>query len=186
MKKSQFILVSQLKEKLLEFPGIVSSLEKKDPFFIEKTLLWLQSVEDILSTNMMSEVSEIAGFRSKILAGRFSDERGFNTKKNQIKISANLLYDAQNCVLNVLLPHEGKMNECRDIAKQLLALTVQTEMQQYSEGTNFEDFIQKVWWYILSHNELKMGGIKLKSMLSETDIIMLIADEIDIKDFSKH
>lgn len=113
MKKSQFILVSQLKDQLLEFPAIVSSLEKKDPFFVEKMLSWLKSVENILSTNTISEVSEIAGFRSKILAGKISDERSFNAKKNQLKVTANLLHDAQNCVLNVLLPHETKMNECR-------------------------------------------------------------------------
>ncbi|MBV8326907.1 hypothetical protein [Chryseobacterium sp.] len=184
MKKSQFILVSQLKEQLLSFPDIVSALEKKDPFFIEKMLLWLKSVEDILSANSISEVSEIAGFRSKILAGKISDERSFNAKKNQLKITANLLYEAQNCVLNVLLPHEGKMNECREITKQVLTLAAQTSTQLYSPELQFEDFVQKVWWFILSDNDLKMGAVKLKSMLSEMDIIMLMADEIERKDFS--
>ncbi|MFP7656751.1 hypothetical protein [Chryseobacterium proteolyticum] len=41
-----------------------------------------------------------------------------------------------------------------------------------------------MWWYILSDADLKPGGIKLKSMLSEMDISMLIADEIDLEDFS--
>lgn len=184
MKKSQFILVSQLKDQLLEFPAIVSSLEKKDPFFVEKMLSWLESVENILSTNTISEVSEIAGFRSKILAGKISDERSFNAKKNQLKVTANLLHNAQNCVLNVLLPHETKMNECRDITKQILALAAQTTSPLYTSEITFEDFVQKVWSHILSDNDLKLGGIKLKSMLSEMDIIMLIADEIDINDFS--
>ncbi|MBT2621674.1 MULTISPECIES: hypothetical protein [Chryseobacterium] len=184
VKKSQFILVSQLKEKLQEFPKIVSYLEKKDPFFTDKILSWLKSIEEIFSTNNISEVSEVAGFRAKILAGKFSDERGFNTKKNQIKIAANLLYDAQNCVINVLLPHEGKMNECRDITKQILALTAQQKGLHYTNEMDFHDFVQKVWWYILSDNDLKIGGVKLKSMLSEMDIIMLIADEIDLEDFS--
>ncbi|PWN68465.1 hypothetical protein C1631_017380 [Chryseobacterium phosphatilyticum] len=184
MKKSQFILVSQLKEQLQDFPKIVSSLEKKDPLFVEKTLNWLKTVEDILSTNTISEVSEIAGFRSKILAGKISDERGVNVKKKQLKITANLLYDSQNCVLNVLLPHERKMNECRDITKQLLALTAQTKALMYTNEVQFEDFIQRIWWYILSDHDLKIGGVKLKSMLSEMDIIMLMADEIEIKDFS--
>ncbi|REC48845.1 hypothetical protein [Chryseobacterium pennipullorum] len=184
MKKSQFILVSHLKEQLLGFPAIVSSLEKKDPFFIEKMISWLKAVEDILSTHSISEVSEIAGFRSKILAGKISDDRGIHTKKNQLKITAALLYEAQNCVLNVLLPHENKMNECREITKQLLALTAQSKTQVYHADIKFEDFVQKIWWYILSDNDLRIGGIKLKSMLSEMDIIMLIADEIDIQDFS--
>ncbi|AZB19152.1 hypothetical protein EG352_15905 [Chryseobacterium indologenes] len=184
MKKSQFILVSQLKEQLQGFPEIVSSLGKKDPLFVEKTVSWIKAVEDILSANTISEVSEMAGFRSKILAGKISTERGFNAKKNQLKITANLLYDAQNCVLNVLLPQERKMDECRDIARQLLALVSQTKALTYTSEVKFEDFIQRIWWYILADNDLKIGGVKLKSMLSELDIIMLMADEIDIKDFS--
>lgn len=184
VKKSQFILVSQLKDNIQEFPLIVTALEKKEPFFIEKTLSWLKSVEEIFSHNNISEVSEIAGFRSKILAAKYSDERGFNTKKNQIKIAANLLYDAQNCVIQVLAPHEGKMNECRDITRQILTITAQKKGLQYTREIDFNDFVQKVWWYILSDADLKPGGIKLKSMLSEMDISMLIADEIDLEDFS--
>ncbi len=94
------------------------------------------------------------------------------------------MYDAQNCVLNVLLPQERKMDECRDIARQLLALVSQTKALTYTSEVKFEDFIQRIWWYILADNDLKIGGVKLKSMLSELDIIMLMADEIDIKDFS--
>ncbi|MDH6251802.1 hypothetical protein M2347_001529 [Chryseobacterium sp. H1D6B] len=183
MKKSQFILVSQLKEKLLEFPKIVTFLEKKDPFFIEKTLSWLKSVEDILSTNNISQVSEMAGFRAKILAAKIGDVRGFNSKKNQMKTAANILYDSQSTALHVLIPHENKMNECRDITKQLIALTVQSQSLHYKDD-NFEDFVKKVWLFILSDNDLKLGGVKLKSMLSEMDILMLMADEIDLKDFS--
>ncbi|MCU7614368.1 hypothetical protein N0B16_07950 [Chryseobacterium sp. GMJ5] len=184
MKKSQFILVSQLKEKLQGFPAIVSSLETKDPYFVEKVFSWLKAAEDIFSTYNISEVSEIAGFRSKILASKLSDERGANTKKNQVKTAAANLYTIQNTVLNVLLPYEHKMNECRSIVKQLLVLAIQTGTLQYDHEMSFEDFVKKVWQYILSNPNLISGAIQLKSALSETDIIMLIADEIDLNDFS--
>lgn len=184
MRKSQFILVSQLKEKLQEFPGIVSSLEKKDPYFIDKIMLWLKASEDIFSTYNISEVSEIAGFRSKIIAARITEGRGVNIKKNQIKAASGILYDIQNSVLTVLTPYERKISECREIVKQLLVLTVQTRTQIYDENLPFEDFIKKIWLYILSENDLRMGAIKLKSLLSEMDIIMLIGDEIELSDFS--
>lgn len=184
MRKSQFILVSQLKEKLQEFPGIVSSLEKKDPYFIDKIMLWLKASEDIFSTYNISEVSEIAGFRSKIIAARITEGRGVNIKKNQVKAASGILYDIQNSVLTVLTPYERKISECREIVKQLLVLTAQTRTQIYDENLPFEDFIKKIWLYILSENDLRMGAIKLKSLISEMDIIMLMGDEIELSDFS--
>jgi len=184
MKKSQFILVNRLKEKLQEFPNIVSSLETKDPHFIEQIFMWLKSAEDIFSTNNISEVSEIAGFRSKIISSKLGDDRGFSSKKNQIKTAASCLYDIQNTVLNVLMPYEQKMNECKEIIKQLLAIAVQTKVLKYNKEMDFENFVQQVWQYLLTDDHLKPGAVRLKSMLSEMDITMLIAHEIDLEDFS--
>lgn len=184
MRKSQYILVSQLKEQLQKFPGIVSSLEKKDHHFVEKIMLWLKASEDILSTYNISEVSEIAGFRSKILAAKIIEGRGTNIKKNQTKAAADALYDIQNTILTVLTPFERKMNDCREIAKQLLVLTAQANVLNYNQSIPFEDFIRSVWLYMLSENNLKMGAVKLKSILSEMDILMLIGDEIELSDFS--
>jgi hypothetical protein len=184
MRKSQFILVSQLKEKLQEFPMIVSSLEKKDPHFVDKTMHWLKTSEDIFSTYNISEVSELAGFRSKIIAARMAEGRSTNIKKNQAKAASGILYDIQNTVLAVLIPYEKKINECREIVKQLLVLTAQTHTQIYDQSMPFEDFIRKIWLYILSDNDLKMGAVRLKSSLSEMDILMLMGDEIELNDFT--
>ncbi|WP_294213008.1 hypothetical protein [uncultured Chryseobacterium sp.] len=184
MKKSQFILVTQLKEKLQEFPHIVSSLDKKDPYIIDKIMNWMKASENILSTYNISEVSEIAGCRSKIISARLTDGRGINIRKSQTKAAAAMLYDIQNTVLNVLIPHERKLNDCREIIKQLLALAAPAFTPKYNNSMEFNDFIQNIWLYMLSHNELKMGTVKLKSMLSEMDILMLMGDEIELSDFT--
>lgn len=110
--------------------------------------------------------------------------RGTNIKKNQTKAAADALYDIQNTILTVLTPFERKINDCREIVKQLLALTSQTRTQIYEQSIPFEDFIRSIWLYILSENDLKMGAIKLKSLISEMDILMLIGDEIELSDFS--
>ncbi|WP_267406656.1 MULTISPECIES: hypothetical protein [unclassified Chryseobacterium] len=184
MKKSQFVLITQLKEKLMLFPSIVSKLEKKDPFFVETIVEWLKSSEDIFSTYNISAVSELAGFRSKIIATRTNDTRGTNIRKNQTKVAANILYDIQSTVLTVLMPFEKKMDECRELVKQLLALLLQKGTETYHPETSFEAFVRTIWYTMLSDHELKMGAIKLKSILSETDIVMLIGDEIEIEEFS--
>ena len=184
MKKSQFILITQLKEKLLQFPSLVSKLEKKDPHFTETILEWLKSSEDIFSTYNISAVSELAGFRSKILSAKISNERGSNVKKTQTKVAANSLYEIQSTVLTVLMPFEKKMDECRELVKQLLTLLEQKGTEQYHPETSFEIFVRQIWQTMLLDNELKMGAIKLKSILSEIDIIMLISDEIEIEEFA--
>ncbi|WP_294211456.1 hypothetical protein [uncultured Chryseobacterium sp.] len=184
MKKSQFILVTQLKEQLQEFPSVVSSLDKKDPYFIDKIMNWLTASENILSTYNISEVSEIAGFRSKIISARLTDGRGINIRKNQTKAASGMLYDIQNTVLNVLIPYERKLNDCREIIKQLLTLAAPIFTPRYNNSMEFNDFIRNIWLYLLSHNDLKMGTVKLKSMLSEMDILMLMGDEIELSDFT--
>ncbi|MGE4513889.1 MAG: hypothetical protein AB7E26_08785, partial [Chryseobacterium sp.] len=109
---------------------------------------------------------------------------GTNIKKNQVKAASGILYDIQNTVLTVLIPYEKKINECREIVKQLLVLTAQTHTQIYDQSMPFEDFIRKIWLYILSDNDLKMGAVRLKSSLSEMDILMLMGDEIELNDFT--
>ncbi|WP_143149865.1 hypothetical protein [Chryseobacterium takakiae] len=63
-------------------------------------------------------------------------------------------------------------------------LTAQANALNYNQSIPFEDFIRSVWLYMLSENNLKMGAVKLKSILSEMDILMLIGDEIELSDFS--
>ena len=183
MKKSQFILIKQLKEKLLQFPSIVSKLAKKDPYFIDSLLVWLKSAEDIFSSYNISAVSELAGFRAKILAARISNERGGNIKKKQIKAASDILYDLQSTVLTVLMPFEKKIDDCRELIKQLLTLLKQRGTIHYNPQVSFEVFVNSVWQTILMDNELSVGAIKLKSILSETDIIMVVGDEIEITEF---
>lgn len=113
MKKSIINLVNSLKAELMGFVKLVESLEKKDLYFIDKLLVWINRCEDILTTYNISEVSELSGLKSKILAPKFSDDRTVSIKKYQLKIAADNLYDLQNTVLKVLQPKEAKVEECR-------------------------------------------------------------------------
>lgn len=184
MKKSTLNLVSVLKNNLLEFPKIIRSLENKDPFFVEKLSAWIQKNEELFSTYTISEVSELSGLYSKLLIPRFSDTKNISFKKAQLKAASEILYDLQSLVLTVLKPFELKVEECRELVKQILLIISQAQVVKYDANLPFENFVDTIWKFTLSNEQLKAGAIKLKTMLIMSDIQMLIAEEIDLEDFS--
>lgn len=185
MKGSTLSLVSDLKSKLLEFPVLVSSLENKDIYFMDKLVVWIKNSEELLTRYAISEVSELSGLRSKLISSRFSDIKSTSVKKTQLKVAAELLYDLQHTLLNVLKPIELKTEECRELTRQLLQIVSQTKVLHYAPDLPFENLVQDVWSFILSNDQLKPGAVKLKTHLVLTDIYRLIAEELNPDDFGE-
>ncbi len=183
MKKSTVNLVTALKAKLLEFPTLVNSLEKKELNFMSQLFLWINQSEEILSTYNISEVSALAGLRSKIIATKFADTKSTSIKKQQLKIAAESLFEIQNIVLNVLTPKELKVEECRELIIQLLNIVSQTKAIKYDSNLPFDHLIDDIWQFIVTNDQLKAGAIKLKTSLTMTDIHLLIAEELNLNDF---
>ena len=183
MKKSTVNLVTALKVKLVEFPSIVDSLERKEISFIPQLILWISKSEDILTSYNVSEVSQLAGLRSKIIASKYSDNKSISHKKLQLKIAAESLFDIQNVVLKVLNPLEIKVEECRELTRQLLLIISQTQAIKYNKDLPFDNLIHDIWKFIIVNEQLKAGAIKLKTSLIMTDIQLLIADELNLEDF---
>ncbi len=185
MKGSTLNLVTALNSKLMEFPGIVNSLESKEIFFIDKLLAWIKSTEELLLTYNISEVSELSGLRSKLITPKFSDQKNLPVKKTQLKIASEILYDLQHTVLNVLKPVELKVEECRELTRQLLHIVSQTGSIHYNHDLPFELLIDDLWQFIISNEQLKPGAVKLKTILIINDIYRLIAEEINPEDFEE-
>ncbi len=185
MKKSILNLIEVLKQKLIEFPTLVDSLEKKDVLFLDKLFFWMKAIEAILATYNISEVSEIAGLRSKISAERFTDTNGASKKKIILKIATSVLYDLQKTTLDVLKPYELKADECRALIRQLLLIISEMKVIHYNDEAPFENLIDTILQFIFSNDQLKAGGIKLKTSLPLNDIRVLIAEEISLEDFQK-
>lgn len=183
MQKSILDLTYKLKAKLIEFPSIVNSLEKKDFNFLTNLLTWIKDTEEILKTYNISETSELAGLRSRILSPRFSESRNVSVKKLQIKIAAEVLYDVQNTVLKVLKPYETRIDECRELIRQLLSIVNQTGAIKYEDSIEFQIFINNIWNLFINHNQLKPGAVKLQTLISNTDILRIMAEEINLSDW---
>lgn len=184
MKKSLLNIVYQLNEQLLAYPQIVDLLEQKDYNFVPKFYSWMKETEEILKNNGLSEVSEIAGLRAKILATRYSEDQRNSAKKQQSKVSAEILYDTQALVLKIIKPYEARVEECRELISHLLNIVNQSEAIRYnSESDDFQQFLNQLWTLFTNHQQLKPGAVKLQSYLSQQDILRIMAEEINLQDW---
>jgi hypothetical protein len=183
MKASSLIIKETLVLKMIEFPLIVDKLQNKDPDFISELEYWMKAIEAIFKKFNIVECAEIAGLRSKIIAPLFSDATRIVSKKKQLEVAASILYDIQSTVMMVLKPHEIKLNESRDILKQLLGIVQQTGVIKYHFGDDFQNFINEIWKIFVTHEQLKPSALKIVSMISQEDALRIIAEEIVLNDW---
>lgn len=186
MKKSVLHLIKVLQSQLLEFPELVNNLEGKEVSFLSKLFQWMKTIEDIMATHNISEVSEIAGLRSRIIAERFNECNGVSKKKMTLKVASEVLYDLQKTTLQVLKPYEIKTEESRELIRQLLLIVSEMNVIIYDDNQPFESFVNTIWQFIFANDQLKAGGIKLKTNLPINDIRLLIAEEINLEDFKRN
>lgn len=182
MKKPIVNIVNSLNAKLLEFPKLVDSLEKKELDFIDKLFRWIKDSEEIFLSNNLSNVSELSGLKSKVISQKFSENRSLS-KKLQLKAASEILYELQSTVLKVITPYEKKINDARELIRQLLAIISQMKLLKYDPSMPFDNFVLEIWKIITSTDQLKAGAISLKTTLTMIDIQLLIADELDLADF---
>ena len=183
MQTSSLPILDSLKAKLLTFPALVDSMRNKDPDFLQLLERWMKETESILKDFNITECSEIAGLRSKIYSPLFAGSQGQSVRKKQLQIASEVLYDLQKTILLVIKPHENKVNEARDLLLQLLSLLQQSGALKYSEANGFQNFIYQVWSVFSTHEQLKPGTAKILSLVSQTDALRIIAEEINLEDW---
>jgi hypothetical protein len=59
----------------------------------------------------------------------------------------------------------------------------QAKVVKYDPDLPFENFVDAIWKFTTSNEQLQAGAIKLKTMLIMSDIQMLIAEEINLEDY---
>jgi hypothetical protein len=183
MKPSVLDVYTKLNAKLLEFPALVDSLQRKDLDFLTKLMQWIQDVETICKESNLSETAELAGFRSKIVAQDLANTRRL-AKKEKTKVASEIMYDLQHLVLSVSRPYERKIHECRDIVRQLLGIIQQSGAITYDSKIGFQVLVDSIWSMLSNQSQLKPGAAKLKSLIPEQDILRIIAEEIDLADWT--
>lgn len=180
MQVSSLSIIELLNSKLIEFPDLVDSLRKKDYNFLELLENWMKEIETILKNNRISECAVIAGYRSKIIAPLFTESQKRSTKKRQLQLASEIMFELQDTVLTVIKPHEIKVNEAKDLLIHLLSIVKQSGTLKYTNQINFQEFINSIWQLCSTHDQLKQGTVKILTLISQIDVLRLIAEEINL------
>jgi hypothetical protein len=183
MQVSSLSIIELLKNKLLEFPGLVNSLKNRDYIFLELLETWMKDTETILKNNRLSECAVIAGYRSKIISPLFSDHQERSTKKRQLQIASAIMFELQHTIVSVVKPYEAKVAEARDLVIHLLSIVKHSGAISYTDLTNFQEFVTSIWLLCSTHEQLKPSSIKILTLISKIDVLRIIAEEVNLDEW---
>lgn len=183
MQKSIVHLVNELTGLLLQFPPLVSQFERKQPQALATLQSWIAQAEQLLSSYGIVASAELAGLRSKLTAPAHRDEHRGQLRKQQLREAVDMLYPLQHCVQQTLAPYQQKLQQSTELIRHLITVISQSGAVHYDVAAGFDSFVQQLWQLIGQHEQLKAGAVQLRSWLSQQDIILLLAQEINPADF---
>lgn len=184
MQKSTVKLVAELSRLLLAFPALVNSFERKQPQVLLQLTTWLREAEDLLSAFGHVSAAELAGQRSKLLQPVYQDDRRGSLRKHQLALAVAMLFDLQATLQQALMPYQQKLQQSRELIRHLLSVIRQSGALNYADAASFELFVQQLWQLIGQHEQLKASAVQLRSWLSEQDVVLLLAEEVNPTDFA--
>jgi hypothetical protein len=183
MRTSILIWTQQLTDLLLQLPAIVSAFERKSPRALADFMRWIDRAEALLSGNRMVEAARIAGHKSRILAPAFDADKRTNLRKRQSAVAVAALHEIQSTLQDALEPSATKLAQAREIARLLLQAIAQSAAVKYDPKVGFDILIAQIWGLCTSHEQLKPHALQLRTLVSNDDIKLLLASEIDLADF---
>lgn len=183
MIRSKYHLAAQLTDLLLEFTGIVNAFQAKSSSATLTLSAWMQRAEDLLSSHRLPQAARLAGVKAKMLAASTQDERNGATRRRQIQAAVACLDDAQQCLQDALQPQAAKIEQARDVLRNLLQIVARSGAVRYEPKYGIAALIEQVWELCAQHDQLKAHAVQLRSWLSFDDIRLLMAEEIEPADF---
>ncbi|MBU2112816.1 MAG: hypothetical protein KKE94_03470 [Gammaproteobacteria bacterium] len=183
MQKSTVHLVNELTRLLLQFSPMVSQFERKQPQALVSLQDWIAQAEQLLSSYGIVASAELAGLRSKLMAPVHRDEHRGQLRRQQLREAVDMLYPLQQCVQQALTPYLQKIQQSTDLIRHLISVISQSGAVHYNAALGFDSFVQQLWQLIGQHDQLKAGAVQLRSWLSQQDITLLLAQEVNPADF---
>jgi hypothetical protein len=180
MKKPIIDIISQLKEQLFQVSEIVNRIQRKEYSSVDILLHWLTKTEDILQQNGYAQSSELAGLRSRLIATDYSEELRSSKRKLKLRVSAEIIYDSQKTVLQIVQALEVRLDEARLLIKQILLVLKPTGAIDYDPKIDFNSFIQGIWGMLKSNSQVGGGASKVLILVSQSDALRILAEEIEL------
>jgi len=184
MLRSTYRLVNDASALLLDVPALVRGFERRTPGALPALLGWIDRAEALLSGHRLPAAADLAGLRARILAPAFEDaRRRGDLRRRQTAAAVAALHDLQRTVQDALEPFSAKLRQARDLARQLLMIVAQSGAVRYDPAADLASMVERVWALCTGHDQLKPIAAQLRALLSADDIRLLLAEEIDPRDF---
>jgi len=181
VKKSSIYIVSELKRPLLELPELVTDLHQRKFSSIDQLFTWLVEIEKKLKQLNFAECAEVAGWRAQLSQLKFDTSGKPNErKKRQFKKALEIIQPTQACISRIIAPLEEKIDQARDLIKQILNVAASLHLLPKSTPQNFNSYIHHVWNILSAHEQIKNGMNNIKSLVGMTDGLQILAEEIDL------
>jgi hypothetical protein len=183
MFQSTINLVNDTTALLLEVPALVRGFERRTPGALPTLLDWIDRTERALSGHRLVAAADVAGFKARILAPALAADARTNLRRRQVAVAASLLHDLQRAVQDALQPHAAKLQQARDLARQLLQIVAQSGAVRYDPAGDLALMVDRIWSLCTGHEQLKPMAAQLRALLSSDDIRLLFVEEIEPRDF---
>lgn len=182
MRKASIEALGELSKSLSEFGQLVRELETRDPSFFANMMAWSRSSEEALVRFGFVEATKLAALRSQVLST--GEDRMRSTRKAMEREAAAVLHDSHTVVLNAYITEDTSIKQARELTRQLILIAIQSDSVSYDVGGSFQDFITRLWRWTTANPQLKTGVAKLRMSLKDGDILVILADEVDVRDFA--
>ncbi|CAM1365183.1 hypothetical protein [Tenacibaculum xiamenense] len=179
MRKSITKITSDISLQLNEISPIADQIQKKSTQSIRNFSNWLTTTEDVLKNLNLPESSKFSVKRSELSA--FIPSAGGSKKKEHLFLTATLLTQAQQDLWEVFTAFNEKLENAKKLINQLLGLLYQTNEFKYDANEDFTVFIHDLWNFCHQHEQLKGITGQILSLVNKSDVIIIMANEIDLE-----
>lgn len=179
MRKSILNTLKSLETQLSKIHPIVDLLEKKSNASSKELRDWLAETEELFKQNNLAESSMFAVKRGEL--STYHPENSQHKRKQLLQFCSGLLTDAQGDLWKVYARLTDTIEKAKVSVKQLLGVIYQTKQFKYDPGTDFTQFIHEVWQFCTIHEQLRGITAQIQSLVTKTDVLLLLAEEIEIE-----
>lgn len=180
MRKSIKTIVSELNKQLSEIQKLVNLLEEKDIQGVTNLRNWLYETEELFKKLNLPQGSKFSVKRGELT--NFLPQERKTRKKELFHFAANVLAISQEEIWSISSAHIATLTDCKKLIHQLLNLIYQSKVFTFDNSQNFTTFIENIWSFCNNHEQLKSITIQLLSLINKSDIILIIAEEIDLNE----
>jgi hypothetical protein len=173
----------ELNALLLELPGLTSALIGREPAAVQLLTGFLERGEQLLVRNRMPQAAALAASRAALEAARL-EETGGRGRQRQYRCALHAIGPIGAALAEALAPLEQRIDSVRLPARQLLQLIAASGAVTANGAGDLADLIERIWQMANQHDQLKPLAMQLRIALGGPDILLLLADELDVADFS--